>query len=818
MKTLWQDLRYAARMLARSPGFTVIAVLSLALGIGINTTIFSFVNAALFRPLPVPQPERLVRLYDGGATSYPDYVAYRDRTDVFENLAAYTQRQMSMNAGGETEQVWGEIVTGNYFDVLGVQPMRGRGFLSEEDGTPGTHPVVVISHALWERRFNSDPDVIGRNIFLSGQSFTIVGITGEKFVGASVVVPPDLWVPIWTEPLVQPGSVSLTSPDDGWLDVMGRLKPGASVAQAEATVDTIAASLNEARRQRNPGPEEPGGRESTVTLARGLMVPPEGQATVLLVVTLLMTVVSLVLLVACANVANMLLARAAVRRKEVAVRLALGAGRWRIVRQLLTESILLSILGGAAGLLLALWSADVLLSLLPQSRAGAWLTLDVSPDGRVLAYTLLLSLLTGVVFGLVPALQASKPDLVSALKDETVVLARRRRVTLRNLLVVGQVAVSLLLLVCAGLFLRNLRNTHHADPGFSVENGFVMSFDLGLANYKAAQGRIFHEQLLERVRALPEVRSASLAEFVPLGGARNVSPLYIEGEPAEATRLDLDSLLSHNTVGLDYFKTMDIPLVRGRDFNSQDTKTSPPVIIINETLARRIAPDGNPVGKRLRNDSKGEFIEVIGVAHDIKYQQLAEKPLFFGYLPLAQRYRSYMTLHVRTAGDPGGVMNQLRAEVQTLDRNLPLTNVKTFAEHMREPLAPAQLLAQLSGAFGMLALLLAAVGIYGVMAYLVSRRTREIGIRMALGARRVDVLRLVLFEGLSLVAIGITVGLSASFAATRVLASVLYGVSPTDPWTFAGVSLVLALVTLLACYVPARRATKVDPMVALRYE
>jgi predicted permease len=385
-------------------------------------------------------------------------------------------------------------------------------------------------------------------------------------------------------------------------------------------------------------------------------------------------------------------------------------------------------------------------------------------------------------------------------------------------LVVAQVAVSLLLLITAGLFIRNLRNTQHAEPGFQIANGFVMTYDLGLANYEATRGKLFHEELLARVRALPGVRAASLAEFVPLGGGGNKSPLYVEGEAVTSAPLDEDSLLSYATITTDYFKTMGITLVRGRDFRADDTASSPPVVVVNETLARRLAPDGNAVGKRLRMDSKGEYLEVVGVAKDIKYDQLAEKPPFFAYRALNQRYRSRMTLHVSAAGNPQTLINQVRAEVRALDRNLPLTEVKTLAEHMRGPLAPARLLAWLSSAFGVLALLLAATGLYGVMAYLVSGRTREFGIRVALGASGRDVLRLVLAEGLTLVGIGTLLGLVAAAALTRVLQSVLYGVSATDPLTFAGVSLLLAVVTLVACYIPARKATKVDPMIALRYE
>jgi len=818
MKTIWQDVRYGVRMLRRSKGFTLVAVVSIALGIGVNTTIFSFVNAALLRPLPVPRPQQLVRLWDGSATSYPDYAAYRDEAKVFAGLAAYTQRSMSLTIGDETERIWGEIVTGNYFDVLATPPAQGRGFLPEEDRTPGTHPVAVISDGFWKRRFNSDKEIIGKTILLSNQSFTIIGITAENFAGATIISPPDLWVPMMSEPLVQPGSVSLTSPDDGWLHILGRLEPDVTLTQAQAAISTIASRLHQERDKRHSEPEGRVSRVATVVPARGLMVPPEGRTTIAFVVGLLMTVVTLVLLVACANVANMLLARAAARRKEIAVRLALGASRWRVVRQLLTESLLLALAGGAAGLLLALWSADLLQSLLPpQESSGMRATLDTSPDVRVFAYTFLLSLLTGIVFGLVPALQASKPNLVPALKDEAVGFSRRR-LSLRNMLVVAQVAVSLLLLIAAGLFIRNLQNTQHADPGFAIENGFVMNYDLGLAKYTTPRGKLFHDELLARVRALPEVREASLAEFVPLGGARNVSPLYVEGEPAEAMQMDEASMLNHFAIAADYFKTMGIPLVRGRDFGGGDTASSPQIVIVNETLARRIAPDGNAVGKRLRMDSKGGYLEIVGVAKDIKYIQLAEKTPFFAYLPLNQRYRAQMTLHVRTMAAPQGVMKQVQSEVRALDRGLPLTNVKTLEEHMRLPLAPAQLFAWLSGAFGVLALLLAATGLYGVMAYLVSGRTREFGIRVALGAQGSDVLRLVLCEGLALVGIGICFGLLASIALTRVLQSVLYGVSVTDPATFASVALLLAAVTLLACYIPARRATKVDPMVALRYE
>ena len=818
METLLKDLRYGIRSLLKQPAFAFVAVLSIALGIGVNTTIFSFVNATLFRPLPFPESDKLVRLWDGNSASYPDYVAYRDDSKVFSSLVAYAQRPLSLTVNGESERIFGEIVTGNYFDVLKVKPAIGRGFLQEEDRTPGTHPVVVLSNSLWQRQFNSDPAILGKGIKLNNYSFTVIGVMPEKFVGATLISPPDVWVPMMMEPIVDPGSRSLTSPDEGWLMMLGRLQPEVKLAGAQAAVETIASRLHQARRERNSGPEQMERRIVAVAEARGLMVPPAGRVPALLAITIVMAVVALVLLVACANVANMLLARAVSRRKEIAVRLALGAGRWRIIRQMLTESVLLSLIGGVGGLLLAGWSSNLLATLLPQSFPGNSIAPDVSLDARVFLYTFLLSTVTGVIFGLAPALQSSKPDVIATLKDQAVTFGRgRTRFTLRNLLVVTQVAISMLLLVSAGLFLRNLRNTQHPEPGFVTNNGLMMSFDLGLARYDKARGQIFEEQLLQRVRSLPQIQSASLAEFVPLTDAGSLTPLYVEGEPTP-DRFDDDSLLSNNTVGLDYFRTMGIPFVKGRDFNASDTASSPEVIIVNETLARRLSPDGNAVGKRIRMDSQGDYLEVVGVVRDIKYRQLSEKPPFFGYLPLSQRYRSSMTLHVRTPSDPVAAINQLRAEIKALDSELPLTGVKTMQEHMRLPLAPAKLLALLSSTFGILALLLASIGLYGVMAYVVGSRTREIGIRMALGAQTSGVRRLVIVQGMRLALTGVAVGVVAALALTRVLSGVLYGVSATDPFTFAGVVVLLASVALLACLVPAWRATKVDPLVALRYE
>jgi predicted permease len=812
------DIRYGLKSLLKQPGFTAVCVFSIALGIGVNTALFSFVNTVMFRPLSFPNSHQLVRVWDGNSSSYPDYEAYRDDAKVFSGLAAYAQRPVNLTINNTSERVYGEIVTASYFDVLQTRPALGRAFLEEEDRTPNTHPVVVISNNLWRRRFNSDSLIVGKVITINTQSYTVIGVMPERFIGATVISPPDLWLPMMMQPSIDPGAAVLDSPDAGWLMMLGRLKPEVSVAAAQTAVETIAARLHQARRERNSGPEEPGGRVVLVATARGLMVPPQGRTPILLVMTVLMTVVTLVLLVACANVANMLLARATNRRKEIAVRIAVGAGRWHIVRQMLTESVLLAMAGGLVGLLMTWWLTRLPFNSIPQSLRGNVIAPDVTPDVVVFVYTFLLSIFTGIVFGLVPALQTSKPDLVPELKDEaSLMFVGRRQFTFRNLLVVTQIAVSTLLLISAGLFIRNLQNTQHAQPGFAIDNGLMMSFDLGLAKYNALRGKLFEQQLLERVRALPQVRSASLAESVPLSSGGSKSPLYIEGEPSPETFGD-DSLLSHNTVTSDYFATLGIPLLSGRDFNNADTASSPGVIIVNETLARRIAPDGNAVGKRIRMDSKGQNLEVVGVVRDIKYDNLAEKRVFFGYRPLSQSYRSAMTLHVSTSSNPASFINPIRAEVKALDADLPLTDVKTMEEHMRLPLAPAKLLAAVSSSFGFVALLLAAMGLYGVMAYVVGSRTREMGIRIALGAQTSGILRLVIGQGFRLAFTGIALGLITAFALTRVLESVLYGVAPTDVVTFFGVVLLLTAVALLACFVPARRATKVDPLVALRYE
>ena len=835
MGTLWQDLRYGWRMMLTSPGLTAVAVASLALGIGANTAIFSFVNAVLLRPLPVAEPERLVYLFGGterhpyGVTAYPDYVDYRDQSGVFEGLATYSGISLSFTGGERTELVSGSIVSGNYFDVLGVKAALGRTFLPEEDQTPGARPVAVLSHGWWQRRFGGDPQIVGRQLTLNGQSFTVVGVAAAGFQGAGAGETNDLFVPMMMQALVRPprgGYSGEMNPDllsrrsAGWLVVVGRLGPGVTLEQAQSAVATVAGRLRQAYPESNEG--------RVATLYPASKGDPNARGMLLSVSGLLLATVGLVLLIACANVANLLLARASARRREISIRLALGAGRWRLVRQLLTESALLAFIGGAVGLLLALWTVDLLKQAVPAGLMP--FAFDFSLDGRVLGFTLGLSLLTGMIFGLAPALQASRPDLLPALKDESQSFGTgARRFGLRNLLVVVQIALSLVLLIGAGLFLRSLRQAQAIDPGFEPGRVLVAPLNINLLRYTRPQGAEFYRQLVERVEALPGVESASLARVVLLSGAARQSSVLVEGQggPDRVDRSEgtgggeevAQQTTLANVVGLGYLQTMGIALLRGRDFGSQDREGAPGVVIINETFARRHFPGQDPLGRRISlNGPRGPWREIVGMTRDGKYRTLGEAPAPFVHLPLAQNHETGMTLHVRAAGDPAGLVAAVRGEIRGLERNLPATDIRPLTEQISRSLFPARMGAALLGVFGLIALLLATVGLYGVMSYAVARRTRELGVRMALGAQPGDVLRLVLREGMTLIAAGVGLGLAGALAVTRLLASFLYGVSTTDPATFAGLAALLAAVALLASLIPARRAARVDPMVALRQE
>ncbi|MBI1761539.1 MAG: ABC transporter permease [Acidobacteria bacterium] len=823
MQTLWQDLRYGVRVLLKQPGFTLIAVLTLALGIGANGVIFSLINALLLRPLPVEQPQELAAVFtsdfssgDFGGSSYPDYADFRARNQSFTGLVSYQPQPLSLNVDGANERAFGEIVSGNYFTVLGLKLALGRGFLPEEELRPGAAAVAVISHKLWQTRFNSDPATVGRNVKLNGQPFTIVGVAPANYGGLLRGLAVDWWVPAMMADQLVPGSRNLTERGNRGIFVMGRLKPGVTVAQAQAEFNNLAAQLYQEWPQQWDNIRRQGRKVSLIPESEARVMP--GVRTPLVIFTaLLMTVVGLVLLIACANVANLLLARAAARRKEIAIRLSLGAGRGRLIQQLLTESVLLALLGGVAGLALATWGADLLMAFKPPVPFP--LELNLHGDWRVFGFMFGLSLLTGVVFGLVPALAASRPDVTHALKDDSGASSGRGR--LRGALVVVQVALSLLLLICAGLFLRSLRNASSIDPGFDADNLLAMSMDLQQQGYDETRGKIFIEQLLDRTRALPGVISASLADDLPLGLGGSRRSVTIEGYAAQAGE---DMEIHSSTVAPGYVETLRIPLLQGRTFAAQDRPEAPGVVLINEAFARRYWPGQPPLGKRIQmgggpngaNDAP--YLTVVGVVKDGKYTSLGEEATPFLYLNLAQRYVAAPTLIIRTQSNPTDLLATVRNEVAALDKSLPLFDVKTMRQHLGIALLPARLAGSVLGIFGLVALLLAAAGIYGVMAYAVAQRTREIGIRMALGADARAVLRLVVRQGMTLVLIGLAIGLTAAFALTHLLKSLLFGVSTADPLTFAGIALLLMSVALLACWIPARRATKVDPLIALRCE
>ena len=819
MRTVFQDLRYAVRVFLKSKGFTAAAVLAVALGVGANTTVFSFINAILLRPIVgVREPSRLVEVYTSdfssglyGSSSFPDYKDFRDQSDAFEGLAAFQETVASFAAAGDDapERSSGVYVTGNYFDVLGVRAAAGRLFTPQDDERAGAHPLVVLSHDFWRRRFDSNPAVVGSSVNLDSRPYTVIGVAAQSFrgtrLGQSV---PDFWVP-----MAQMPEHSLDARGSRGLDLVGRLKAGATPEGAQAQLRSVAARLAAAYPDTNRGTLEHPNDARPITVVPAALVAPKPRKTLRAVSGLLLAVVGVVLLIACANVANLLLARASTRRREIAIRLALGASRARLVRQLITESVVLSLAGGALGLIISLWTADLLPGFFPADETAL---LDLSADARVLGFTLFVSLLTGLVFGLAPAIHSSRPDLVSALKDEAGGgLAGLRRFGLRNALVIAQVALSLVLLVGAGLFLRSLRNAVNFDPGFDANNLLLASLEMRGKELTKEQGAQLYQQLLERVGQLPGVRAASLTRVTPISGGGQRRGTTIEGyqpRPKEDTEINT------NVVGLNFFRTIGIPVVAGRDFDARDTAKSQPVVVVNEEFARRYYGGQSAVGRRLRTDSDGPYAEIVGVARDAKYRDLREQPLPFIYIPLGQEYQRGMTLLVRTEGDPLSVAPGVRSVMQQLDKSLPLYEVKTMRSHVRAALAVDRMIAVLLGVFGGAALLLAGVGVYGVMSYAVAQRTREIGIRMALGAKPRDVLRLVVGQGMTLILVGGALGLALAFALSRVVSGLLFNLSATDPLTFAGVTLLLAAAALLACYLPARRAARVDPMIALRHE
>lgn len=816
MDFLIKDVRYAIRGLVKRPGFVAIAVITLAVGIGANTAIFSLVNTVLLRSLPVERPEEIVSVAVRGkndsmlAFSHPNYVDFRDQNQVLSGLLIYRFVPLSMSRSGNNERVWGYEVSGNYFDVLGVKAIKGRTFLPEEDRTKLSNPVIVVSYESWQRRFGGDPDLVGKDLLLNNHQFKVIGIAPEGFKGTELVYSPELWVPASMIEWVEPGATWLDSRGTSNFFGVGRLKPGVNERQAEASLNHLALQLAKQYPNDNEG-------QTIRVLPTGFIIP-ELRGAVVSFTWILMVSVVVVLLVTCTNLAGLLLARATERRREIAIRLAMGANRFRLIRQLLTESVLLAMAGGVGGLLLAIWIVNMLLAFKPPIDFP--LAMDIEIDWRVLVFSFCISLLTGAIFGLAPTLQATRLSLLKSLKDNAA-QGGASRSRLRSSLVVAQIALSLIVLIGAGLVVRTLQQLQTMNPGFDSQDALMMSFDVGLQAYDEPRGQEFYRQLVERVQSLPGVKSAAITSFVPLSLNYNSRTVFVEGQPAERGANAPTAMTS--MVGPRYFETMVTPVLQGREFSDQDSSKTEAVAVVNETFARRLMPfaksNADVLNRRFSfSGADGPFLRIVGIAADGKYFNIAEEPRPFVWTPMSQDYSSGATLLVRTRGAPESMFSSVRHEVQLLDPNLPLFDVKTFKEHMRLSLFPTQIAATVLGVFGLVALVLSAIGIYGITSFAVAQRTREIGIRMALGAQWADVLRLVLNHGIKLTIIGVAIGSLGAYLVTRAITSVLYGVSATDPLTFGAVSLLLITVALLACYVPARRATKVDPLVALRYE
>jgi putative ABC transport system permease protein len=799
---VFQDLRYGARLLLKNPGFSFIAVLTLSLGIGANTAIFSIVNAVLLRPFPYQEPERLVMLQErvssvGFSPSYPNFADWRAQSTTFDSIVAVRGNEsFNFTGAGEPERLQGRIVSAGFFSTLGIQPLLGRDFLAEDD-RPGATPAAILSYGFWQRRFGADESVIGKQLTLNNQSFTVVGVTASNFqFGAEA----DVSVPIGlsAERFRARGS-------DPGTDVVARLKPNLSQQQAETELNLIAARLEEQY------PESNKGRRVLLTPLHESFVGNVRQP-----LLILLGAVGLVLLIACANVANLLLVRSSTRQKEMAVRVALGAYRWRIIRQLLTESILLAALGTAFGILLAFWGTRFIASQLPD---GIPRLQEAQVDAPVLVFTLVVSLLTGLLFGLGPALQVSRPNLTEGLKEGDRGSSGRRQ-RLRSVLVVGEVALTLTLLVGAGLLLQSFRRVLQVDPGFETQN--LLTMQISVNNPDGQQVANFFEQLQQKVRNLPGVKAVAVSNGLPFGVA-NFPTFIIEGRPETENK---PSGIRY-TVSPDYFQTLGIELVKGRVFTAQDTPNTPTVVIVDEELVQRYFPNEDPMGKRLKQSPTSPGLEIVGIVRHVEPNSLdrqgptpAQFYLSFNQLPVERLpgYVRRINLLTRTEVEPASLASAVRGEIAAVNKDQAVFNIRTMAEIVSQSVAPRRFSMMLLTVFAVVALVLASIGIYGMMSYAVAQRTREIGVRMALGAQSGNVLRLVMGQGMKLALAGVTVGLVASVALTRTIKNLLFGVSATDPATFVAIALLLVLVALLACWIPARRAARVDPMIALRHE
>jgi len=815
-----RDLRFGFRQLLKNPGFTTVAVLTLALGIGANTAIFSVVDKLLVRPLPVSEPQQLVLLAQGERSSrlefdftYPLFRDYQRQNTVFSHLSVVMDESVGLGAGGATERQRALLVSGNYFNMLGVTAALGRTFAPDEGVEIDDAAVVVLGYGLWQRAFGADPQVVGHKVTVNGRPFTVIGVAPREFTGTTRGVVPDLYLPITIYGQLtaeRPGGENpLASRYYSRPWVMGRLRNGITLAQAEAAMNALSQQAHAARAPN---------ASATLTVLSGAEGFTQELRDARLPLKLLLATAALVLLIACANLANLQLARATTRARDFAIRLALGATRGRLVRELLTESVLLALGGGVLGLLVAAWLMNVLGQFRPSNTNG---NIAAGLDLRVMLFALGASVFTGILFGLAPALRASRPQLINELKGGGgTTEARIGTWNLRGGLVVLQVALSLLVLVSAGLCVRSLQNLQRVDPGFDPAKVFLVSFDLGLNNYQPAQARNFFDQLLTRVRALPGVETASLARATPLDGNRMAMSIErVEGHENRGRERPFADL---NLVSSDFFRTFGVPLLSGRDFNFTDAGKGVNTVIVNEAFVRRYLPGQGALGKRLYNgfgnESDKEVWEIVGVARDVASRELQSGPQPAMFRPLVQWPDKSLTLSLRTGFDSSATVAALRGIVKSLDATVPIFGLRTLEQQKGDSLALQRMAATLLSGFGALALLLAALGIYGVLAYSVSRRTREIGVRMALGAQIADVLQLVLRQGLGLTATGLALGFAGALAVTRLLRGFLYEITPLDPLTFIGVAFVLAGVSLLACWLPARRAAKIDPMVALRHE
>ncbi|HET9408451.1 MAG TPA: ABC transporter permease [Candidatus Sulfotelmatobacter sp.] len=824
MDTVFQDIRFGLRSMLHNPSFSLVCVLSLALGIGANTTIFTVVNAILLNPLPVGDISRLMEIdtvdsktmvTQANATklgmSFRNCQDYQRQNQSFVGLSCFSFAPLTWSRESEPKQVAGLLVNANYFDILGLHPTLGRFFLPGEDTKPGGNNLAVISHSLWANQLGSDRNIIGKTLNLNATAFTVIGVAPRGFKGTFTIGPADVvWIPTSMYGQVLSGFFKENFNDRRFLNMVtiARLKPGITRAGAEAELKTIAGTLAQEY------PKENEGRSVAVSSLSDAAVGINQHDQVVAAGALMMGVVGLILLIACVNMANLLLARGARRQREISIRTAIGADRLRLVRQLLTESVMLSIVGGGAGLLLAFVGRHVLWVYRPAFIDRN--DLDLSLDSHVLLFTLGLALLTGIFFGLAPAIQASKTDIARALNaGGRGGITTWRRGPLRSILVISEVALAFITLVGAGLFIRSMQNAQKTDVGFESKRLFIMAFDLGALHYDEVHGQQFYRDCIQRALSSFGVEKAAVASNLPLGGgfARTVFP-----EGKDETSGYRGTLTQLDDVSPEYFDTLRIPLEKGRIFNDLDKKDTTPVAVITEAMARRFWPDQDPIGKRFHFFGEAKLVEVVGVVRDTVINQIGEEPQALAYLPITQDYAPAATLQVRTSGDPRTSIPTVRAQIQSLDPNLAITNVQTVEEVLNQGLWAPRMAAVLLSLFGVVALTLAAVGVYGVLSYSVSQQTREIGVRMALGARPDVVLRWVLRQGLTLAMAGLLSGVAAGLALMRYVSSLLFDIKPYDPVTFVAVALILGLVALFACYVPGKRATKVSPTVALRYE